>query len=579
MERSENQIVQQSVLKNHRYPGGRPFEINQQHIFFGRRKACQELHTLLHFAPLIVLYGKSGLGKSSLLNAGLFPIIKQNESFEPISIRFGSWTKGKRNTPRSLARAHLLEEGNHSTFLQKIYPDDQSLWYTLKIRQIIKPDSPPLLLVFDQFEELFTYPPKIIDEFGQQLSELLYLDMPQRIRKMAELFQNATPDFLSNEEQTLLYKPIKLKIILAIRSDRMSMLDLLTPKVPQILSQRYQLKALEEDEAKEAIVAPAQLEGNFSSPQFTYSKPALELILEYLTAKHTEAIESFQLQILCETIEQKVIGNELTEITEKELGNLELVFENYYENQISRLGNEEELLAARKLIEEGLIFEEEKQRLSLFEGQIFQDFDISPALLRKLVNTHLIRRESGARGSYTYELSHDTLITPILKAKKKRLQEEAERAAAEKARLAEEKHFIKLEIERKGRKRARRTAIIMGIGFWLSVVFAITTVVYAKKVKNTEKELATAYEKSVEQKNLLEGVMKEREILFGINESQKKELQKLVIKRLLEDAETFRLAEELDLEWKTLLKAYALDPNQPEVITQLSECEAKLRQE
>ena len=114
-------------------------------------------------------------------------------------------------------------------------------------------------------------------------------------------------------------------------------------------------------------------------------------------------------------------------------------------------------IAARKLIEEGLIFEEEERRLTLYEGQIFKTYGISPELLRKLLDTHLIRSEPSLRGGYTYELSHDTLVAPVLKAKKKRLenerlvreaQEEMERAKALNEALAQ------AEKERKLRERA-----------------------------------------------------------------------------------------------------------------------------
>ena len=62
-----------------RYPGARPFgdTPNDQRLFFGR---SQEIDTLFHricAARLLVLFGKSGLGKTSLLQAGVFPRLRE----------------------------------------------------------------------------------------------------------------------------------------------------------------------------------------------------------------------------------------------------------------------------------------------------------------------------------------------------------------------------------------------------------------------------------------------------------------------------------------------------------------------
>ena len=56
------------------------------------------------------------------------------------------------------------------------------------------------------------------------------------------------------------------------------------------------------------------------------------------------------------------------------MGNLENIYQNYYDHHIDLVGNSEEQLAARLLIEEGLIFESEERRLSLYEGQILDTY-------------------------------------------------------------------------------------------------------------------------------------------------------------------------------------------------------------
>jgi hypothetical protein len=55
-------------------------------FFYGRRRETMELHTRVRRETLTVLYGVSGLGKTSLLKAGLFPELRQ-EDFLPVYIR------------------------------------------------------------------------------------------------------------------------------------------------------------------------------------------------------------------------------------------------------------------------------------------------------------------------------------------------------------------------------------------------------------------------------------------------------------------------------------------------------------
>ena len=78
----------------------------------------------------------------------------------------------------------------------------------------------------------------------------------------------------------------------------------------------------------------------------------------------------------------------------------------------------------KRLFEEGLIFEKDKIRVPLYKGQITDSYGVDEVLLNKLVNTHLIRSEQDTNGKEKFELSHDSLIDPILKAKEKRVAEE-----------------------------------------------------------------------------------------------------------------------------------------------------------
>jgi conflict system STAND superfamily ATPase/TIR domain-containing protein len=68
------------------WPGLSAFDEGAQDFFNGRDAESAELLRLVGQAPLTVLFGKSGLGKTSLVQAGLFPRLRQ-QNILPVYIR------------------------------------------------------------------------------------------------------------------------------------------------------------------------------------------------------------------------------------------------------------------------------------------------------------------------------------------------------------------------------------------------------------------------------------------------------------------------------------------------------------
>jgi tetratricopeptide (TPR) repeat protein len=64
------------VLSDRRpFPGLRPFDFSHHDFFFGREKQIYALYNLLHDNPFVAVVGSSGSGKSSLVRAGLLPVL------------------------------------------------------------------------------------------------------------------------------------------------------------------------------------------------------------------------------------------------------------------------------------------------------------------------------------------------------------------------------------------------------------------------------------------------------------------------------------------------------------------------
>ncbi|HAS41363.1 MAG TPA: hypothetical protein DCS93_12835, partial [Microscillaceae bacterium] len=123
----------------------KPYTQKEAKIFFGRG---WEIRQLYHFVkdpqspPMMLLMGQSGVGKSSLLHAGLLPRLRQAYQVRYI----------RRST----------REGILDAFYQ-IFPDLPSLTASDLLgtwKGYEQASQKPMVLILDQLEEIFTKPPK-----------------------------------------------------------------------------------------------------------------------------------------------------------------------------------------------------------------------------------------------------------------------------------------------------------------------------------------------------------------------------------------------------------------------------------
>ncbi|HKR06905.1 MAG TPA: hypothetical protein VJY62_19875, partial [Bacteroidia bacterium] len=380
-----------------RYPGPRPFEYDDKELFFGREKDSERLLTLIKVEKLVVLFSKSGMGKSSLLNARIIPAL-ENLKYECITTRFTNYVKKDKNaslistdfSPTEKLRFHVKEKFVFTpTYLDSLWgiKKQKSLWHELKNIQITSKEKRIIFLFFDQFEELFTYPSEEVQIFSSHLAELLSPVIPQEYLDCIKRLQNEGKQALKEEDLELLYDPIPIKVLIGIRSDKFSHLTQLKSTVSGIGNKTYELRSLTEEEAKEAITKPASLEGDFSSNKFEFELEACNKIITFLRESENQVVEPFQLQILCSYLENLVIKQrekstidknekELTLISSNDhLKNISEIFERYYNDLVSSIDKKNEL-RIKKFIEEGLIFEKDKIRLTLYKNQIKDDYGV-----------------------------------------------------------------------------------------------------------------------------------------------------------------------------------------------------------
>ena len=520
--------------KRYRYLGVQPFKSNDANIFFGRDDDISIIYDLVILDKLLVLFGKSGYGKSSLLNAGLIPkLIDTNApiqfQYTPIEIRLGTYVKNKTSFSPIEAVINRLEqeipEIEGEEILEKV-TGNTSLWCLFKLRQQQKGGQ--FILIFDQFEEFFSYPLNAQNEFKQQLAELLYTNTPQYIYdKMDEI---------NDEELKMLIKPMNIKVVFSIRSDRLSLLDSLKDVLPAILHKRYELISLTKKQAREAIVKPARLiDDIFITAPFEFTNQAIDKAIEGLSPGHSQGIEAFQLQILCSDLERKIENGVIEDsnndgifdVSENHLPNFENLFDGYYHTQLStlkyndRLRNYKVYDLAREILEDYLIDEDKKtgEGVRLSQDYRYLESKINTPHLEKILSSlqsaFLIRRESNTVGGFSYEISHDTLIAPVLKSKRlrqveiesekrrhefeERLNDEADkRASQENVKLFNKAVKVREEAKKLTKKAEMRTQIAISV---IIVVIIMALSMWRQKVE-AEKQIKTLKDYSIYQQKI-----------------------------------------------------------------------------
>ncbi|NNF35496.1 MAG: hypothetical protein HKN68_15410 [Saprospiraceae bacterium] len=502
--------------KKRRYPGTKPFTRDQASLFFGRTEDIKRLNELIALESVVVVYGKSGYGKSSLVNAGLLPQLESNSKNLCLMPRLNAWKDAESISPLQKTRESIKELSKDYTILDKVLEDDDTLWRKLKAFQLSHPKK-RLHLFFDQFEELFTYPASQINDFKKQIAELVRRQIPRRYERALDVKGADGNEVLTYEEEDRLYNNLNLRIVFIIRSDKMHLLDQLSDYLPKILRNNYEIRALSKRSATEALVAPALLKGSdFITPPFRYDKSAQEKVLDFLEDDSSGLVEAIQLQILATSFEDKVHKDQIELLDSDNIGNLESIVKNYYNDRLRSIGNYEEIALASKMIEEGLVDKERHQRLTLHEGQIKSIYEVDEMLLNKLVENHLLRRQPDSRSGYNYELSHDTLIAPVLAARTIRVQKEAEEE-----HLNTQKQLAK----EKGR---RRKATFIAV---LAILASILAGYYAYKAAKQEKTiLAQKTENEAQQ------IINENQELENVK--QKRENEAMVVSLEIEKSKT-----------------------------------------
>jgi tetratricopeptide (TPR) repeat protein len=378
------------------YVGPRPFELKDQDRFFGRESESSELLSRVIAHAAVLFYSQSGAGKTSLLNASLIPLLKE-EGFEVLPMARVRGLVPKEIQPEKISNIYVFNVLMSWSEGQVDPARLTSMTLTDFLKSRVRPRSreghdAPRVAIFDQFEELFTfYPERWADrqDFFDQINEAL-------------------------EDDRL------LRAIFGMREDYIAELDPYIAVLPEKLQIRFRLERLREDDALRAITRPLEkTDCSFAEgvPEQMVSN-LLKVPVETaagVTHMTGEFIEPVQLQVVCQTLWQKLLPSQDKIITLEHLkafGDVDEALSYFYENSVVEVAAETGVKegALRRWFEHTLITPSGTRGTVWGGGKEVGGIPVDA--IKRLVNRHIIRGELRG-GARWYELTHDRLIEPI----------------------------------------------------------------------------------------------------------------------------------------------------------------------
>ena len=235
------------------FKGPSSYEEKDKEFFLGREEETKDLLYLVEHNDFSVCYAESGEGKSSLINAGLYPLLKEH-FFLPINIRFDFngkeefqnsvsdylddyvWSKIKQAIEGVQEKTETFSNltMRNVLFDEESNKDKETLWWKLRANELrineLRFNTAEIVipvLIFDQFEEVFTLSKDTnwIFDFFKWLENLYNDENLESGRTFSKRF----------------------KVLLSLRSEYVSELDYWSMNkcfIPSLKNNRYCLKPL-----------------------------------------------------------------------------------------------------------------------------------------------------------------------------------------------------------------------------------------------------------------------------------------------------------------------------------------------
>jgi WD40 repeat protein len=426
------------------YKGLAPFEDSELDalLFFGREREIAVIVANLMAARLTVLYGASGVGKTSLLRAGVAHRLRAAPG--AIVVVVSTWTG---DPVLGLLDAVEAAAPGSDTALRRsgALSDTLGTW----ARQL----DTDIYVVLDQFEEYFLY------HENEDGPGTLADELPEALRRSG----------------------LRVNFLIGIREDSLASLDAFKARIPNLFGNSLRLDRLDRDAARAAIVGPVERYNELVTPdrRIAVQPEFVDEVLGQVAVgrvdlgqagrggidEDADRIEAPYLQLVLERlweVETAQGSRELRLQTLNELGGAAHIVEDHLERAMSELSPEEKDAAAA--IYNHLVTPSGTKiahRAADLAGYASVEATEAERVLHRLVEERIVRAaEDGAEGP-RYEIFHDVLAEAVLAW---RTEHEAER---------------KLEGERATAARRHRRLLGLAIGALGLIAVLAAIAVYA----------------------------------------------------------------------------------------------------
>jgi tetratricopeptide (TPR) repeat protein len=435
--------------------------------FFGREGEVAELERRVQRKLLTVLFGKSGLGKTSILRAGLVPGLRGRGYF-PVYLRIDyghDSPEPAEQIKQGIEHAAASGTAVSGEWTQTaVATPGESIWEFLHHRDDVLKDSSGAtltpLLIFDQFEELFTLAQS--DEFGRARAARF-------VEELADLVENRPPKALEarlDSDDSIAerfdFSRSDYRVVIALREDYLAPLEGLKRQMPSLSQNRLRLAPMTGSQALEAVLRPGK---------HLVSEEVAEAIVRFVAGGAELAnaeVEPSLLSLICRELNEQRIAQGRSEISQDLLaGSHNTILSTFYERSLA-----DQPESVRRIIEDDLLTES-GYRENLAEESLlkrFQAVGAAPDALAKLVNRRLLRIEERL-DVRRVELTHDVL-TGVVKASRDLRHEREAKEATERA-LAEQR------AREEAAHRALRRTRVVAAGCTLLAAVAFAAAIFA----------------------------------------------------------------------------------------------------
>lgn len=410
--------VRPALSRDDPWPGLAPFTEDQREFFFGRDAEAAELLRRVRSHVLTVLFGQSGQGKTSLIAAGLCPKLRA-EDMVPVTVRLRPLESSGRLSDQVRHAISVAIRDGVVDAPDPFATPGQSLWEYLHQRgfEVWTARNRPgtLVLIFDQFEEVFTLGSQDgtsrtrVSEFLTELAEVVENRPSKSVREREDL---SAPN--GSHELPFDFDPAPCRVLLSLREDYLADLEGLRRIAPAVGDNRYRLQPMPGTKALEVLRGAGRE---------LIDEPTSELIVRFVGGEGGAApvgapgrdhavplavltVEPALLSIFASELNRKRRAMGMARITPSLLeGNRDKIIGDFYERAL-----EDAPASVRRFIEDRLLTpggyrDSLSMEVALGPGGLDRD------ALERLVGRRLLHVDQRL-GAQRIELTHDVLTGP-----------------------------------------------------------------------------------------------------------------------------------------------------------------------